>query len=231
MKNTIKTRLQQGYKNLGLADDVFERVAEVAQTFIADETKVDDFVKTAEPLLRMYQSAADKVRGELSAKIKGLEGEKADLEAKLKDANNPGNQNVGDGKGDKDANLDISEIVRNAIAEAVAPLQQKISEFEGAQSRNTTVSTAIAKIDAWDYAKAYPKERKKAQDAAMELYEAYGSKWTAEELENKIREKFTAEVADKGIDTSKPYQSDGGADDAVDIAEQLKLLKDSGVEL
>lgn len=230
MKDTIKTRLQQGYKNLGLADDVFERVASVAQTFIADEAKVDEFVKTAEPLLRMYQSAADKVRGELSAKIKGLEGEKADLEAKLNGANNTNVQQAAEKPAQKSTE-DVSEIIRKAVAEAVAPLQQKLTEFEGAQSQKAAVKSALAKIDAWDYAKAYPKERKKAQEAALELYEAYGKKWTAEELEQKIREKFTAEVAEKGIDTAKPYESDGGADEKVDISEQLKLLKNQGVEL
>ena len=40
MKTKIKAALQQSYKNLGLSDEVFERVAVAGETFIKDEASI-----------------------------------------------------------------------------------------------------------------------------------------------------------------------------------------------
>ena len=85
MKKKILDALKQGYKKLGLAEEAFERVAALGETFITSEEQISDFVKMSESLLKAEQSAADRVRTELNAKIKELEGEKSSLEAKLKD--------------------------------------------------------------------------------------------------------------------------------------------------
>ena len=70
----------------------------------------------------------------------------------------------------------------------------------------------------------------KARTNAMELYEAYGKKWTADELEAKIKEKFNQEVHDKGLDTSKPFESDGGAggEANLDMTDVMKIYQKSG---
>ena len=84
MKTKIKAALQQSYKNLGLSDEVFERVAVAGETFIKDEASIQSYVDSMGATLKSIQSEADKVRGELSAKIKVLEGEKEQLSATLK---------------------------------------------------------------------------------------------------------------------------------------------------
>lgn len=233
MVNKIKAALQQGYKNLGLSEEVFERVAQAAQTFITDEAQIEPFVSGAKPMLQMYQSLTDRVRTSLSEKIKGLEADKAELEAKLAKGNEtPANeQETSKSEVPTDA-VNLAELVAQAVAKAVEPLQTKLSAFESAEAQKGAVATAIAKIDAWDYAKAYPKERKRAQKTAMELYEAYGKKWTAEELENKIREKFTDEVSERGIDVNKPIKGDASGDaDKVDFSDQIAMLEKQGVKL
>ena len=233
MVNKIKAALQQGYKNLGLSEEVFERVAQAAQTFITDEAQIEPFVSGAKPMLQMYQSLTDRVRTSLSEKIKGLEADKAELEAKLAKGNEtPANEQEAPKPEVPTDAVNLAELVAQAVAKAVEPLQTKLSAFESAEAQKGAVATAIAKIDAWDYAKAYPKERKRAQKTAMELYEAYGKKWTAEELENKIREKFTDEVSERGIDVNKPIKGDASGDaDKVDFSDQIAMLEKQGVKL
>ena len=233
MKDKIKAALQQGYKNLGLSDEVFERVAQAAETFITDEAQIEPFVGGAKSMLQMYQSMADKVRTNLSEKIKGLEAEKAALEAKLKTEKETPEKEQDAPKSESEANdVNLAELVSKAVAAAVEPLQSKLAAFENAETQKGAVAAAIAKIDAWDYAKAYPKERKRAQKSAMELYEAYGKKWSAEELEAKIREKFTDEVSDRGIDVTKPIKGDAAGETAkIDFSDQIAMLEKQGVVL
>lgn len=233
MKDKIKASLQQGYKNLGLSDEVFERVAQAAQTFITEEAQIEPFVSGAKSMLQLYQSEADKVRTALSDKIRSLEADKSALEAKLKEGSaEPANEpNDGKGAASDDAAV-LAELVANAVAKAVEPLQAKLSAFESAEAQKGAVATAIGNIDAWDYAKAYPKERQRAQKTAMELYEAYGKKWTAAELEAKIREKFTDEVSDRGIDVTKPIKGDTAGEAAkIDFSDQIAMLEKQGVVL
>lgn len=233
MVNKIKAALQQGYKNLGLSEEVFERVAQAAQTFITDEAQIEPFVSGAKSMLQMYQSEADKVRTALSDKIKSLEADKSELEAKLKESSaEPANEPSGNEGAALDNAAVLAELVANAVAKAVEPLQTKLSAFESAEAQKGAVATAVANIDAWDYAKAYPKERQRAQKTAMELYEAYGKKWTAAELEAKIREKFTDEVSDRGIDVTKPIKGDGAGETAkIDFSDQIAMLEKQGVVL
>lgn len=233
MKTKIKAALQQSYKNLGLSDEVFERVAVAGETFIKDEAQIQSYVDSMGATLKSIQSEADKVRGELSARIKTLEGEKEQLSATLQDKlkNADGANKVDEPKKD-DVQVDVSKLISDAVSAAVKPLLGEIESIKSSQAQKSAVSTAIADIDNWDWAKAYPKERAKAQAQAMELYEAYGKKWTAEELSGKIREKFKAEVAEKGLDVEKPYESDGdGASERVDFSDYIALLNKQGVDL
>lgn len=132
MKKKILDALKQGYKKLGLAEEAFERVAALGETFITSEEQIPDFVKMSESLLKAEQSAADRVRTELNAKIKELEGEKSSLEAKLKDVKVE--EVVEESKGD-----DISEVISKAIAEAIKPISDELSAFKLSQSQKSAV--------------------------------------------------------------------------------------------
>ena len=222
MKKKILDALKQGYKKLGLAEEAFERVAALGETFITSEEQISDFVKMSESLLKAEQSAADRVRTELNSKIKELEGEKSSLEAKLK--NVKVEEVVEEPKGEN-----ISEVISKAIAEAIKPISDELSAFKLSQSQKSAVDALDNLKSTWDYAKGYPTESEDAYERVMELYEVSGKKWTAEELTSKFKEKFNKAVAKKGVDTSKPFESTHDYDDIPDFSKELELLKNDGV--
>ena len=222
MKKKILDALKQGYKKLGLAEEAFERVAALGETFITSEEQISDFVKMSESLLKAEQSAADRVRTELNSKIKELEGEKSSLEAKLK--NVKVEEVVEEPKGEN-----ISEVISKAIAEAIKPISDELSAFKLSQSQKSAVDALDNLKSTWDYAKGYPDESEDAYERVMELYEVSGKKWTAEELTSKFKEKFNKAVAKKGVDTSKPFESSEDGKDIPDFSKELELLKNDGV--
>ena len=222
MKKKILDALKQGYKKLGLAEEAFERVAALGETFITSEEQISDFVKMSESLLKAEQSAADRVRTELNSKIKELEGEKSSLEAKLK--NVKPEEVVEEPKGEN-----ISEVISKAIAEAIKPISDELSAFKLIQSQKSAVDALDNLKSTWDYAKGYPTESEDAYERVMELYEVSGKKWTAEELTSKFKEKFNKAVAKKGVDTSKPFESTQDSEDIPDFSKELELLKNDGV--
>lgn len=217
--NALKTAYGKGSK-LGLDDEAIGRAAALGTAEMSEE-QIAAFVAAAEPILKAEQSAADRVRTEYSAKLKGLETEKAELEAKLN-----GNQPPEPKPEPKpqDTPTDMAKIIAEAVANAIKPLSDELAGFKAEKGVNDTIAAVNTRIDAWGYGKGYPKEMAKARANAMELYEAYGKKWTADELEAKIKEKFNQEVHDKGIDTTKPFQSDGGA--GTSEAEKNKAFAD-----
>lgn len=209
MKQKLLNALKEGYKNLGLAESAFERVAAFGETFITSDEQIESFVKAAEAMLKAEQSAADKVRTELNAKIKGLEGEKAALEAKL-NGNNPPDKDPDNepGKGTPD----IAAIVAQAVAAAINPLQEKLNAFEITRTKEAAVAALDKFCAEWNYAGGFPKERDEAKRIALKLYKAGGEKMDGEQLIAAFREEFDPAVKDKGVtDFSKPFQSDGGA--------------------
>lgn len=222
MKKKILDALKQGYKKLGLAEEAFERVAALGETFITSEEQIPDLVKMSESLLKAEQSSADRVRTELNAKIKELEGENSSLEAKLKDVKVE--EVVEEPKDD-----DISKVISKAIAEAIKPISDELSAFKLSQSQKSAVDALDTLKSSWDYAKGYPDESEDAYERVMELYEVSGKKWTAEELTSKFKEKFNKAVAKKGVDTSKPFESSEDGKDIPDFSKELELLKNDGI--
>ena len=229
MKTKILNALKQGYKNLGLGEEAFERVATFGETFITSDEQIDSFVKAAEPLLKAEQSAADKVRTELNNKIKELEGNNAELEAKLKDTTDKKTDNQ-DEPNPNEPPLDVASLVSKAIAEAIKPLQDDLSAFKSNQQQKSVVAALDELKSTWDYAKGYPAECEDAYERTMELYEVGGKVWSADELTAKFKEKFNKAVAKKGVDTTKPFKSDENKN-TPDFSGEVELLKSAGVDL
>ena len=232
MKKKLLEALKQGYKNLGLSEEAFERVATFGETFVTSDEQIETFVKASASMLKAEQSAADKVRTELNAKIKGLEGEKAELEAKLKKTTpnepEPKPTEPKTTEPSSDEKTQIAAIIAKAVADAVKPLQDEFTTFKATQQQKSAV-TALDEFKAsWDYAKGYPNESEDAYERVMELYEVGGKTWNAEELTNKFKEKFNKAVAKKGIDTTKPFKADDGGEKP-DFAKEAELLKSEGV--
>ena len=228
MKQKLLNALKQGYPQLGLSDSAFERVAAFGETFITSDEQIASFVKAAEAMLKAEQSAADKVRTELNAKIKGLEGEKADLEAKLKNGNNPPEPNPEPKPQDTP---DIAAIVAQAVAEAINPLQEKLTAFEATRAKETAVAALDKFCADWDYAGGFPKERDEAKRIALKIYKAGGEQMNGEQLIAAFREEFDPAVKSKGVtDFSKPFKSDGGTGTKPDFSADVELLKSEGVD-
>lgn len=226
MKQKLLNALKEGYKNLGLAESAFERVAAFGETFITSDEQIESFVKAAEAMLKAEQSAADKVRTELNAKIKGLEGEKADLEAKL-NGNNPPEPKPEPKSQDTP---DIAALIEAALDKKLNPITERLNNFETAQSQKSAVAALEELKATWDYAKGYPDESEYAYNMAMGIYNGIGKTWTAEQLTAKYKETFNERVSKKGIDTTKPFQSDGGAGEKPDFSADVELLKNEGVD-
>ena len=231
MKTKILNALKQEYKNLGLGEEAFERVATFGETFITSDEQIDSFVKAAEPLLKAEQSAADKVRTELNNKIKELEGNNAELEAKLKDTTGKTEEPLKTEESKPlDNTVDVASLVSKAIAEAIKPLQDDLSAFKSNQQQKSVVAALDELKSTWDYAKGYPAECEDAYERTMELYEVGGKVWSADELTAKFKEKFNKAVAKKGVDTTKPFKSDENKN-TPDFSGEVELLKSAGVDL
>lgn len=225
MKQKIKEALQQKYKNLGLNEEVFERVAASAETFVTEET-LGNFVDGAGTLelLKNYQSFADKARGFDSQEKKradDLAQKLAEAEAKLKDK--------GDGEGGKQQPDNIAELIQSAVTAAVQPLQAEIQAFKEEGTAKQALKTAKDALFGNDYAKKYTQERDDAWERAVEIYEATGKKMTADELKNKAMDYFNKSVARKGVDPSKPFEGEGNGDKTPDFSEQKKYLQEQGL--
>lgn len=214
MKNKIKDALKQRYNNLGLSDEAFDGVASSVQTVITDDT-LESFVAGAEPLLKQFQSIADKAR---SQKVAELEAKIKELEGKGKDKDEPQQISL----------EDITKQVKEAVAAAVKPLNDEIASLKGASAAKESLATAKTTFFGGDYAKKYADEANDAWERVVELNEATGSKMTADELKAKAEAYFNKAVARKGVDTSKPFESEKH-DEIPDFADDAKILQDAGL--
>ena len=222
MKQKIKEALQQEYKNLGLNEEAFEGVAAFGETFGVNEETLANFVKGAKDFLKKMQSDADKVRNVTATNAKQVEELKAKLaeaEAKLK-AKGEG------GDGNKDA--DLAKLLEDKLSALVQPLKDELANIKQTRSAEDAFNLAKTNFFGNDYAKKYTDERDMAWERAVEINEATGKKMTAEELQTKAMGYFNNLVSKKGVDTSKPFESEGDGDASPDFKKHLAFLKETG---
>lgn len=210
MINKIKEALITRWSNqLGIKDEkVFEGVAISVEPLITSDEQLTQFVEGAKSMLTQPQSYADKVRTELTAKLKEAESAKAELEAKL-NGNNPPEP--------KPETPDIAALIEAALDKKLNPITERLNTFESTRAKETAVAALDKLCAEWDYAQGFPKERDEAKRIALKVYKAGGEQMTGEQLIAAFREEFDPAVKSKGVtDFSKPFQSDGGAggDDA-----------------
>lgn len=203
MKQKIKDALKLKYVNLGLADEVFERVAASVETFITDEAQIPNFVDGAEGLLKQYQSTGDKARQEAAELKKQKETLEAEI-ARLK----------GD-KSEKEEGGDLAAQIAAAVTAAIKPLQDEVSALKGAGAARTAFENAKSSYYENDYVKKFKEEADDAWERATELNSATGEKMTAEELSAKAMGYFNKAVSRKGVDTSKPFEAEHTDEDQI----------------
>jgi hypothetical protein len=222
MKQKIKEALQQEYKNLGLNDEAFERVAAFGETLGINEETLANFVKGANDTLKKMQSDADKVRNANATTAKQVEELKAKLaeaEAKLKTPTEPT-----EGK----TEIDLAKLLDEKLSALVQPLQDKLAQIEQTRSAEDAFNLAKTNFFGNDYASKYTDERDQAWERAVEINEATGSKMTANELHTKAMGYFNTLVSKKGVDISKPFKSEGNGKD-LDFSEDKELLIKEGL--
>lgn len=226
MKQKLLAALEQRYGGaLGSKNEIYEKVVTAYGNLITSEEQIPDIVAGVEPLLKQFQSVNDKLRAfenkpklEPTPKPSDNGNQPPEPKPEPKPQDNPA-----------DMAKMIAEAVANAVANQIKPISDELAGFKAEKTVNDTIAAVNTRIDAWGYGKGYPKEMEKARKNAMELYEAYGKKWSADKLEAKIKEKFNQEVYDKGLDTTKPYDSDGGAGEGnLDMSEWESSMKDLG---
>lgn len=210
MKQKIKEAITQGYKNLGVPESVVDGLTALGVTVVKDESEIDAFVQgeAVKGVMKSWQSEADKVRTKASDSKKAeYEAKIAELEAKL-NGNNPPEPNPEPKPQDTP---DIAAIVAQAVAAAINPLQEKLTAFESAKTAELAVKQAQEKFGADEWVNGYPELRDSAWAQAMRIYDRTGKSMTADELHTEAMEIFKPLAKAKGLDISKPFQSDGGA--------------------
>lgn len=207
MKQKIKEALRQEYKSrLELNDEQLDGMAAFAMTFanVTEESNIEEFVKNDATLamLKSYQSVLDKDRAK--RKGNGEQGQQG-----THNGNTPPEPKPNE-------TPDIAAIVAQAVAAAINPLQDKLNAFESAKTAELAVKQAQDKFGADAWVNGYPELRDSAWAQAIRIYERTGKSMTADELHTEAMEIFKPLAKAKGLDISKPFQSDGGAggDDA-----------------
>lgn len=220
MKQKIKEALQQEYKNLGLNDEAFERVAAFGETLGINEETLANFVKGANDTLKKMQSDADKVRNvdaNSKKQVEELRAKLAEAEAKLTIE-----------KPKEETTPDIAKLITNAVTAAVQPLQSELASIRHTRSAEDAFNLAKTNFFGNDYAKKYTDERDQAWERAVEINDLTGKKMTAEELQTKAMGYFNNLVSKRGVDTSKPFESEGSAK-TLDFAEDKAILVKEGL--
>ena len=224
MKQKIKEALQQEYKNLGLNDEAFERVAAFGETFGINDETLANFVKGANDILKKMQSDADEVRNANATTSKQVEELKAKLaEAEAKLATPTPKPQEGN------PNEDLAKLLEDKLSALVQPLKDELATIKQIKSAEDAFNQAKEYVYSLDFSKKYPKQRDLAWEMAVEINAERGNKMTAEELKSKAMgylNKFAAEVGVE--DASKPFASEGTAND-LDFADDKAILVKEGL--
>lgn len=227
MKQKIKEALQQEYKNLGLNDEAFERVAAFGETLGINDETLANFVKGANDTLKKMQSDADKLRNadaNSKKQVEDLKAKLAEAEAKLK---TQGDGNNGNG-GTQEPTTDIAKLLDEKLSALVQPLKDELANIKHTRSAEDAFNLAKTNFFGNDYAKKYTDERDQAWERAVEINDLTGKKMTAEELQTKAMGYFNNLVSKKGVDTTKPFESEGNAE-TLDFAEDKAILVKEGL--
>ena len=214
MKQKIKEALITRWSNqLGIKDEkVFEGVAISVEPLITSDEQLTQFVEGAKSMLTQPQSYADKVRTELNAKLKETESAKAELEAKF-NGNNPPKPKPDEGESEISKLVKLMQEQNEQMRKQNEALTARLDAMEGAKASELAVKSALERFggDAW--VNGYPELRDSAWAQAIRIYERTGKSMTADELHAEAMEIFKPLAKAKGLDISKPFQSDGGAGD------------------
>lgn len=228
LKEQILEALKTKYKAYGLSNDALDRIASLREKTVEKAEDIEGAVADATTLdliAKEIQRQRDQAIQKNSESQRAFEAYKA---AHLE----PDKGGAGDDDKNKATSQDIASIVKAAVADAVAPLNEKITALETSKSAEAALSTAHSSFFNGDYAKKYKDQATDAWERAVELNEATGNKMTAEELAAKASGYFNKAVSRLGVDTSKPFQADPPKNDeegTIDWSAEVARKKAQGL--
>ena len=228
LKEQILEALKTKYKAYGLSNDALDRIASLREKTVEKAEDIEGAVMDATTL----DLIAKEIQRQRDQAIqKNSESQRA-FEAYKAAHPEPDKGGEGDDDKNKATSQDIASIVKAAVADAVAPLNEKITALETSKSAEAALSTAHSSFFNGDYAKKYKDQATDAWERAVELNEATGNKMTAEELAAKASGYFDKAVSRLGVDTSKPFQADPPKNDeegTIDWSAEVARKKAQGL--
>lgn len=228
LKEQILEALKTKYKAYGLSNDALDRIASLREKTVEKAEDIEGAVADATTL----DLIAKEIQRQRDQAIqKNSESQRA-FEAYKAAHPEPDKGGEGDDDKNKATSQDIASIVKAAVADAVAPLNEKITALETSKSAEAALSTAHSSFFNGDYAKKYKDQATDAWERAVELNEATGNKMTAEELAAKASGYFNKAVSRLGVDTSKPFQADPPKNDeegTIDWSAEVARKKAQGL--
>jgi hypothetical protein len=130
MKAKITAALKTKYSALGFGQAAIEAVGDYLAKSVTEEAQIETAIGGVEPLLKVFQSEADKLRADKATATKELE----DLKAKQAAGGEPKPQPK-----PKDGDDDLDAKIAAAIAKAIQPVQ---TELEGYKTREAASARA-----------------------------------------------------------------------------------------
>lgn len=228
LKEQILEALKTKYKAYGLSNDALDRIASLREKTVEKAEDIEGAVMDATTL----DLIAKEIQRQRDQAIqKNSESQRA-FEAYKAAHPEPDEGGAGDDDKNEATSQDIASIVKAAVADAVAPLNEKITALETSKSAEAALSTAHSSFFNGDYAKKYKDQATDAWERAVELNEATGNKMTAEELAAKASGYFNKAVSRLGVDTSKPFQADPPKNDeegTIDWSAEVARKKAQGL--
>ena len=228
LKEQILEALKTKYKAYGLSNDALDRIASLREKTVEKAEDIEGAVADATTL----DLIAKEIQRQRDQAIqKNSESQRA-FEAYKAAHPEPDAGGAGDDDKNKATSQDIASIVKAAVADAVAPLNEKITALETSKSAEAALNTAHSSFFNGDYAKKYKDQATDAWERAVELNEATGNKMTAEELAAKASGYFNKAVSRLGVDTSKPFQADPPKNDeegTIDWSAEVARKKAQGL--
>ena len=228
LKEQILEALKTKYKAYGLSNDALDRIASLREKTVEKAEDIEGAVADATTL----DLIAKEIQRQRDQAIQRNSESQRAFEAYKAAHPEPDKGGAGDDDKNKATSQDIASIVKAAVADAVAPLNEKITALETSKSAEAALSTAHSSFFNGDYAKKYKDQATDAWERAVELNEATGNKMTAEELAAKASGYFNKAVSRLGVDTSKPFQADPPKNDeegTIDWSAEVARKKAQGL--
>ena len=218
MKQKLLAALEQRYGGaIGSKNEIYEKVVTAYGNLITSEEQIPDIVAGVEPLLKTFQSVNDKLRAFENKQKPEPTPQPSD------NGNNPPKP--------KPETPDFKAMLADALAEVVNPLKEELAALKGEKASEVAVKTAREQFFADEWVNGYPELRDAAWQQAIDVYEDTERKYTAEQLHEKAMKYFKPLAKAKGLDISKPFQSDGGAggEAKADFSGLAERLREKGL--